>query len=178
MIVSLLYLMFSTVGLDLSSTLIGSLRYCTRIMISSVLWNYQNMYCFIFSVDFLFWSLTSIWLSMVPKTSPKPSNFPLKFQIDDVYAGRLKRPPHPLHPWWPLLPPRPTLTCPRPQLLVLDYLVVSWPMVVVVSPYQSLLTMYDGSIYVYGVVTFSFGTMLNPHHYSRSTWYITPHVCR
>ena len=178
MILSLSYLVYSDVGPDVSSTVIRSFRYHNRKIMSSGLWNYQNTYCFIFSVDFLYWSLDSFCLSMVLKYASKSSSSPLKFQIDDMYAGRLKRPPHPSHPWWLLLPPRP----PRPrswaQLLVLDSLIVSWPKVFVVSTSPSLIIVADGSISVSGVVKFSFWTMLNSHYYSRSTWNITPHVCR
>ena len=154
--VSLLYLVYSSVGLDVSSMFIRFFRYRTRTMMSSGIYNYQNTYCFSFSLDLLYWSLASLWLSIVPKTTPKPSTSTLKFQIDDVYFGRLKHPPHPPHPWWPLLPTH--LHCPRPwyQVLVLYSLVVSWTRVVVVSPPPSLLTVSDGSISVSGVVTFYF----------------------
>ena len=53
---------------------------------------------------------------------------------------------------WEIQPPR---LRPWTQLIVIDYLEVSLPRVVVVSPLPSFLTVSDGSISVYGVVEFS-----------------------
>ena len=156
MIEPLLYLVYSAVGIGVSRTFINSSIYFTRTMMYSGLRNYQNIYCFRFLIDFLYWSLASLWSSIVPKTAKKSSTSPLKVQMDDIYAGRLKHLPHPPHPWWQLLTQRPPRPLPWTRLLVLDSLVVSWPRVVVVSPSPPFLTMDSGSIYVSGVEIFSF----------------------
>ena len=105
---------------------IGSFRYRNRTMTSLGLWNYQNTYCFRLSLNFLYWSLAFLWLYMAPNTSPKTSSSPFMFQIDDLYAGRLKRPPHITHHWWPLLTPQPLCPCSWPHLILLYSIMVLW----------------------------------------------------
>ena len=86
---SFLSSVYSVVGLDVSSMVIGYFKYCTRKMMSSGFWNYQSTYCLSFFLNFLYWSLASICSALVPKTTLKSSNSPSKFRIDDVYDGQL-----------------------------------------------------------------------------------------
>ena len=85
--------------------------------------NSSRMYCFSFSMNFLYWSLASLCLDLVPKTAPKSSTSPLNLLIDNVYAGRLKRLPRPPCTWWTPLPVQPPRPCPRTPLIALDSLV-------------------------------------------------------
>ena len=144
----------SAVGLVVSITVIISFKSHTRTMMSSGLYNYRSMYGFSFLLNLFYWSLAYLWSAVVPKNAPKSSTYPLKFRINDVYSGWLKHPLLPPRPCWPLLPPQPPWPRPRPTLLVLDLLVVSWPRVVVVSPSIPLLPAAGGSVSVSGVVTF------------------------
>ena len=87
-----------TVGLDVFKIVVGSFKSLTRTIVSSGFWNSIRMYCFVFLLNFLYWYLAYICSDVVPKTAPKSSISPLKLLIDDVCAGRLKRPPRPPHP--------------------------------------------------------------------------------
>ena len=89
----------SDVGLDVFKIIVGSFKYLTRTMMSSWFWNTLRMYCFSFLLNLLYRSLAYLCSDMVPKTAPKSSTSPLKFLIDDVYAGWLKRLPVPPRPW-------------------------------------------------------------------------------
>ena len=156
MIVSLLSLVYSAVGIDVSRTVFRYFISHTRTIVSSGLWNYHNTYCFRFSLNFLHWSLYYLGSAVVPKTITKSSNSPLRFQSDEFYFWRLKRPPCSPHPWWTLLPPQLTLPRNQPPLIVLDFLVVLWPPVVVASPSPPLLPTADESASISGVMNFSF----------------------
>ena len=156
MIGSFSYSMDSDVGLDVFIMVFSSLRYRTRTRISSGFFNYRCTYCFSFSLNFLYWSLASICSVVVPKTAPKSSASPLKLRIYDVYAGRLKRLPCPPCTCWLLHSPQLNWPFPRPPLFELDYIMVSWPQVVVVSPPPPLLLADGGTISVSGVIMFPF----------------------
>ena len=148
------YSVDSSGSLDVSSTVIRSFEYCTRITIYLWLYDSRSTYCFGFLLNFLHWSLASLWLSVVPNTSLKSSNYSLKFRIDDVYDVWLKCPPCPPRPWWLPLPPQPPWSRPQPPLLELDSLMVSKPQMVVASPSLPLLPAAGGSVSIYGVITF------------------------
>ena len=156
MIGSFLSYVDGAVGLVVSITVIISFKSHTRTMMSSGLYNYRSMYGFSFLLNLFYWSLAYLWSAVVPKNAPKSSTYPLKFRIDDVYSGWLKRPPRPPRPWLPLLLPQPHWPRPRPTLLVLDSLVVSRPQVVVASPCDPLLPASGGSVSVSGVDVFHF----------------------
>ena len=134
----------SAVGLDVSSIVIGYFRSHTRTMMSAGSWNYRSTYCFGFWLNFLYWSLASLWLALVSKTAPKSSTSLLKFRIYDVYYGRLKQVPHPPRPWWPIISPQPPCPFTRPPLLVLDFIILLWDQVVVASPSVPLLPTAGG----------------------------------
>ena len=122
----------STVGLDVFKTIMGSFKYLTRTMMSLEFCKYLRIYCFSFSLNFLYWSLVSLCSEVVPKTAPKSSTSPLKFLIDDVYAGQLKCPPLPLRPWWSLLLVQPPQPSPCSSYLELDSIVL-WARFIVAS---------------------------------------------
>ena len=92
----------SSIGLDVSSNIIGFSSSRTITMMSSGFCKYCSTYYFRFSLNFLHWYFSSLCSSMVPKTVTKPSTYPLKFIIDYIYTGRLNQPPPPPRPWWPL----------------------------------------------------------------------------
>ena len=156
MIISFSSCVDSAVCLDVSRTVTRYFRYCARTIMSSGIWNSRITYCFSFLLNFLYWSLTYLWLAVVPKTAPKSSNSPLKFRIYDVYSGRLNIPTCPSRPWWPLLPTRPHRRCPWPPLLVFDFLIFLWAWVVVVSPSPPLVPAAGGAVSVSGSMTFHF----------------------
>ena len=161
MIESFSYSVYGAVGIDVSSTVIGYFKYCTRIMMSSGFCNYWSTYCFSFRLNFLYWSLASLFMDMVPKTAFKSSTSPLNLRIDGVYARQLKCLPHPPRPLKPPLPPQPPWPCPRPLLLGLELFVFSRPHLVVVSPSPQLLPAAGVVVSVYIVITFYFSNMLN-----------------
>ena len=154
MIIYFLYGVVSSVGLDVFITVIRYFRYRTRTMMYSGFWNYRIIHWSSFSLNFLYWSLYSLCLDVAPTTATKTSTSSLKFQIDDLCDGRLKRPLHPPIPWGPLLPPQPPRPLSRPLLLLLDYLVFLWPLVVVASPSPPLLPTAGGDVSVSGVIKF------------------------
>ena len=137
----------SAIGLDVSSTVMGSFRSCTITMMSWGFWNYRSTHCFSFSLNFLYSSLDYLCLDVGPKTAPKWSTSPLNFRIDDVYAGWLKRPPCHPQPWWPLISAQITWPSPWNPLLLL-YFLVSGSQVVVVSPSPSLIPVDSGTIFI------------------------------
>ena len=173
----------SAVGLDVFKTIVGSFKYLTRTRIYSGFWNTIRMYCLSFSLNYLYWSLASIFSDVVPKNAPKFSSSPLKFLIDAAYAGRLKRPPLPPRPWQPPLPVQPPRALPRPPLLEF-YLLVSDARVIVASLLSPpLLTVAGEAVSVFGVIVFysflifSFWILLNLHSYPCSVRDITPRIC-
>ena len=154
MIGSFLYSDDSAVGLDVFKTVVGSFKYLARTMISSEFWNYLRMYCFSFSLTFLYWYLASLCSDVIPKTAPKSSTSLLKFLIDDVYYGRLKRPPPLPRPWWPPLPVWPPWPHPRPLFLELDLLVSEARVVVASLPSPPLLFAAGEAVSVSGFIVF------------------------
>ena len=99
MIRSFSFCVYCDVGIDVSSTLIGYFRSCIRTMMYSGLWNSWSNYCFSFLINFLYWSLDSLYSAVVTKTAQKSSTSPLKFRIYDLCDGRLKRLPRPPCTW-------------------------------------------------------------------------------
>ena len=55
----------SAVVIDVFRTFVGYFKYLTRTMMSSGFWNYLRMYCFIFLMNFLYWSLAYLCADMV-----------------------------------------------------------------------------------------------------------------
>ena len=161
MIESFSYSVYGAVGIDVSSTVIGYFKYCTRIMMSSGFCNYWSTYCFIFSLYFFYWSLASLFLDMVPKTALKSSTSPLKFKMDGVYDRQLKCLPHPPRPLQLPLPPKHPQPRPLPPLLELYLIVVSRHHSIVASLSPWLLPTAGEVVSVYRVITFIFSTMLN-----------------
>ena len=143
------------VGLDVFKTIVGYFKYPTKTMMSSGFYNTLRVYYFSFSLNFLYWSLASLCSEVIPKTAPKSSTSPLKFLINDVYAGRLKRPPLPPRPWWPPLPVRPPQQCPRPTLLGFDSPVSEAQVIVALLPSPPLLPTAVEAVSVSGVILFS-----------------------
>ena len=152
-------------------------------MMSSGLCNTLRMYCFRFSLNFLYWSLAYLCSDLVPKTAPKSFTYPLKFLINDVYDGRLKRPPLPPRPWWKPLPVQPPRPRPRPPLLEFDSLVSEARVIVASLPSPPLLPTAGEALSVYKVIVFysfllfPFLILLNLHSYHCSAWDITQSVC-
>ena len=172
----------SAVGLDMFKTVIVSFKYMTRMMMSSGFWNSIRIYCFSFSINFLYWSLASLCSDVVPKTVPKSSTSPLKLLVGDVYNGRLNHPPLPSRPWWlpfPLWTPRPR---PRPPLLELDSLISEAKVIFASLPSPPFLPAADevvsvsGVILFYSFILFSLLILLKLHSYPRSVWAISPCV--
>ena len=148
------YLSYSSdiaVGLYVFKIVVGYFKSLTRTIMSSEFWNSLKMYCFIFSLNFLYWSLASLCSDVAPKTAPKSSTSNLKFLIDDVYAGWLKVPPRPKRPWWPHLLVQPHRPRPRPPLLELDSLVLEALVIVASLPYPSFLPAAGEAVSISGV---------------------------
>ena len=171
---------YSAVGIDVFKTILGSFKYLTRTIMSSELWNTLSMYCFRFSLDFLYWYLASLCSDVVPKTAPKFYTSSLKFLIDDVYAGQLKLLPLPPRPWWPPLlvqPPRPR---PRPPLLEFDSLVSKARLIVASLPTPPLVpaageaVSFSRDIVFYSFLIFSSWILFNINSYPYSAWDIRP----
>ena len=139
-----------SVRLDVFKTVVGSFKSLTKTMMYSGLCNYCRMYCFSFSLNFLYWYLDSLCLEVVPMAAQNLSTSPIKFLIDDVYARRLKHLPLPSDTWWPLLLVRPPWTCPRILLLAIALFIVSkaW-VVVVLLPSPTLIPGAVDAVYVY-----------------------------
>ena len=78
----------------------------------------------------------------------------MKFPIDDMYAGRLKRPTWPPRPWCPPLPVQPPQPGLSPLLLELDSLV--WEARVIVASLSSppLLPVEGEAVSVFRVIVF------------------------
>ena len=112
------------------------------------------MYCFSFSLNFLYLSLASVCSDAITKTAPKYSTSHLKFLTDDVYAGKLNCPSHLPHPWWPPLPVRPPRPCPCPPLLEVDSHVSEAQVIVASLLSLSLLPVEGESVSVSGVILF------------------------
>ena len=110
------------VGIDVFKTVVESFKYLPITMTSSGFWNFCRMYYFSFPLNFLYWSLDSLCLAVVPKTARKPPTSSLKFLIEYVYVGRLNRPPRPPRPWLHPLPERPPCLHLQTLLLSLDSL--------------------------------------------------------
>ena len=90
---------------------------------------------------------------MAPNTAQKLSTSTLKFLVDYVYAGRLKRPPSLPHPWRPPLPVQPPRPRPWPLLLALDSLVLSDTWVIVASlPSPPFLPESGDAVSISGVI--------------------------
>ena len=168
------------VGLDVFKTIVGYFKYPTKTMMSSGFYNTLRVYYFSFSLNFLYWSLASLCSDVVPKTAPKSSTSPLKFLINDVYAGQLKPPPLLQSPWWTsrtILPPHP-----RPHLPLLEFYSLVSEARVIVAPLLSLSLLPAAGevvsvfrvIVFYSFLLFSFWILLNLHSYPRSMWDITP----
>ena len=156
MIGSFLYSVDSAIGLDVSIMVTGYFIYLTRTIMSSGFWNSWSTYCFSFYLNFLYCSLVSLCSSMVPNTNPKSSTYPLKFWMDDVYAGRLKCLTHPKFPWWPPLPSKPSWPSTWPLFLEIYLLMVLRHQMFVASLSPSLLPVDGGAVYISGVMYFSF----------------------
>ena len=150
------YFVYIDVCLDVYSTVIGYFRYHTRIMMHSGFWNSRSTYCFRFRLNFLHWSLAFLWSAVVPNTAPKSYNYLLKFWIDDMYSGRLKHMPRPPSTWWIIITPQPPWPSPRPPFPAINFLVLLWARVVVVSPSNSFLPTDVGAFSISGFMTFSF----------------------
>ena len=133
MIGSFLSLVYSAIGIDMSSTVIGYFKSRTRTMMSSGFCNSSSTYCFSFYLNFLYWSFSFLCSSVAPKTAPKSSTSPLKLQIDDVYSVQLKLPHCVPRHWKPPLPTQLPWPHSWPPLLELDSLVVLRPQVVFAS---------------------------------------------
>ena len=132
------------------STVVRYFKSLTRTIISSGLWNSHRMYCFSFSLN---WSSDSLCYAVVLRTAQKSLTYPFKFLIDDVYSGRLKRPPCPPCSWLPPLSVQPHCTHPWPQLLVLDFFVMSEAQVSFVSlPSPPLLPATGEAVCIFGVI--------------------------
>ena len=146
----------SPVDIDVLSTVTGYFESRKKKIMSSGLQNYRSVYCLSFSLNFLYWSLASLWSVVNPKTKPKLSNPPLKFRINDVYSGYFKQPPRPPHTWLPKLPPQPPRPHPQTSLLELALPMVLWLRLVVVSPSLPLLTVSGGDTSVFEAVNYFF----------------------
>ena len=173
----------SDVGLDAFKIIVGYFKSLTKTMTSSGFWNTLRIYCFRFLLNVLYWSLASFFSNVVPKTVPEYSTSTLKFLINDVYAGRLKRPPLPPRPWWLNLPVQTPWPHPCPPLLEFDLLVSEAQVIVASLPSPPLLSVAGGDISVsivialYSFLLIPFWILLNLHSYPPSAWDITPRIC-
>ena len=131
--------------------ILGSFKYLTRMIMYSGLCNSFRMQCFIFSLNFLYWSLASLCLAVVPNTAQKVSIYPLKLRMEDVYVGWLKRLTRTSRPWWPPLPVKPTWPCPWPLLLALDSLVSETRVIVSSMTFPPFLTTAGEAVYASGL---------------------------
>ena len=144
----------SYVVIDVFKTILGCFKSLARTMMSSGFWNTLRIYCFIFSLNFLYWFLASLYSDVVPKTAPKSSTSPLNFLINDVYAGLLKCTPLTPRPWWPPLMVRPPEPLHFPLLLEFDSLVSEARVIVASLPSLTLLPAAGEAVSVSRVIVF------------------------
>ena len=144
----------SVVGLDVFKTILGHFKSLTRTMMSSGFCNTLGVYCFRFLVNFLYLSLASLCSDVVSKTAPKPSTSYLKFLIDGMYGGRLKRTSIPSCTWQLPLPIRPPRLCPRSPFLEFDSLFSEARVIVASLPSLPLPTAAGEAVSVSEVIVF------------------------